>query len=80
MALTTVAEAWVEEEGLSVLDEISNSTIREFYKARIYRTVLRQIAETDIEKAVAAAASLGLNPSEFGSTSRVVSGLFETVG
>ena len=77
LALTTVAEAWVEEEGLSVLDEISNSTIREFYKARIYRTVLRQIAETDIEKAVAAAASLGLNPSEFGSTSRVVSGLFE---
>ena len=75
--LTTIAETWVEKEGLNVLDEISNSTVDEFYKNVIYRKVLRQIAETDIEKAVAVATSLRLNPSGFGSTSRVVSELFE---
>ena len=75
--LTTIADTWIEKEGLSVLDEISSSTVAEFSKDLIYHTVLRQLAETDLEKAVAVAASLGLNPSGFGSTSRLVSGLFE---
>lgn len=76
LVLTTVAETWVEKEGLSVLDEISNSTVDQFHKELIYHEVLRRLAETDIEKAVTVAANLGLNPSGFGSTSRVVSGLF----
>lgn len=73
---TKIAETWVEKEGLSVLDEISKSTISEYYKASIYEKVLGQIAETDIEKAVAVAATLKLTPASFSRTGRVVTNLF----
>lgn len=76
LVLTTIAETWVEKEGLNVLEEIKASTISGYQKRRIYQKVLRQIADTDIEKAVAVAASLELNPAGFTGTSRFVSELF----
>lgn len=76
LVLTTIAETWVEKEGLNALEEIKASTISEYLKMTIYQTVLGQVAETDIEEAVAVAAKLNLNPSGFSSSSRVVAKLF----
>ena len=76
LVLTTIAETWVEKEGLNALEEIKASTISEYLKMTIYQTVLGQIAETDIEKAVAVAASLKLSSSAFSGTSHIVSALF----
>ena len=75
LVFTTIAETWIEKEGLSVLEEISNSTISEYSKASIYEKALGQIAETDIERAVDVAASLGLSHMSFNPTGRVVSNL-----
>ena len=37
LILTTIAEAWIEKEGLTALDEINASTVGEYFKMRIYQ-------------------------------------------
>ena len=76
LVLTTIAETWIEQEGLDALDEVNASTISEYHKMRIYQKVLGQIAEKDLEEAVAVAARLKLSPSRFSPTSGVVSEIF----
>lgn len=63
VVLTTVAEEWVEKDGIYVLDEIKNSSIAEYQKTKIYKTILGHIAETDPEDAISAATLLGLSPN-----------------
>lgn len=71
LVLATIAEIWIEKEGVNVLDEISVSSLDMRDKMRIYESVLGRVAETDIENAVNVAANLELSPS-----SSVVSAIF----
>ena len=71
LVLATVAEIWIEKEGVSVLDEISVSSLKVGDKMRIYESVLGRIAETDLENAINVATNL-----ELSSSSSVVSEIF----
>ena len=71
LVLATIAEIWIEKEGVNVLDEISVSSLDMRDKMRIYESVLGRVAESDIENAVNVAANLELSPS-----SSVVSAIF----
>ena len=69
--LATIAEIWIEKEGVNALDEISSSAINERDKTQIYEKVLGRMAETDRVNAVDVATNLKLSPS-----SSVVSEIF----
>lgn len=63
VVLATIAEIWIEKEGVNVLDEISVSSLDELDKMRIYESVLGRIADIDLEEAVKVATDLKLSSS-----------------